>query len=141
MSTTMTTARRVRPGIAALWVVQVLLAASFVMAALPKVSGDPAMVDMFGTIGAGQWLRYVVGGLELVGAIGLLVPRLCGPAALGLAGLMVGATVTNVSVLGASPAIPIAYLLIAAVIVWFRRAALRSQAGRGVVCAGLYMPS
>lgn len=88
------------------------------------------MVDTFGTIGAGQWLRYVIGGLELVGAIGLLVPRLCGPAALGLAGLMVGATVTNVSLLGASPVIPIAYLLIAAVIVWFRLASIRTMVQR-----------
>ncbi|WP_329000284.1 DoxX family protein [Kribbella sp. NBC_00709] len=130
MSTTLTTARRVRPGIVALWVVQVLLAASFVMAALPKLTGDPAMVDMFNSVGAGQWLRYVTGTLELAGAIGLLLPRLCGPAAAGLTGLMVGATLTNVILLGASPAIPVAYLLVAAVIVWFRRASIRELARR-----------
>ncbi|WP_433157953.1 DoxX family protein [Kribbella sp. CA-247076] len=125
MSTTMTTARRIRPGIAVLWVVQVLLAGSFLMAALPKLSGDPVMVEMFGMIGAGQWLRYVVGGLELAGAIGLLVPRLCGPAAVGLGGLMAGAIVTNIAVLGASPAVPAVYLLATAVIVWFRRSTIR----------------
>jgi putative oxidoreductase len=130
MSTTMTTTRRVRPGIVALWVGQVALAASFAMAGLPKVAGDPVMVDLFDSIGVGQWLRYVIGALELAGALGLLVPRLCGPAALGLTALMAGATVTNIFVIDASPAIPIAYLLVAAVIAWFRRSAIRELVRR-----------
>ncbi|MBP2355087.1 putative membrane protein YphA (DoxX/SURF4 family) [Kribbella aluminosa] len=121
-----TTVRRVRPGTAALWMVQVVLAAMFVMAGLPKLSGDPVMVDIFDAVGAGQWLRYVVGVLELAGAIGLLVPRLCGPAALGLSFLLVGATLTNLVAIGASPAIPLGYLLMAAGIVWFRRASIQA---------------
>jgi uncharacterized membrane protein len=47
---------------------------------------------MFATIGIGQWFRYVVGALELAGAVGVLIPRLSGLAALGLIGLMAGAT-------------------------------------------------
>jgi uncharacterized membrane protein YphA (DoxX/SURF4 family) len=125
MSTTMTTARRVRPGIVALWVAQVMLAFFFLMAALPKLGSDPAMVEQFGSIGAGQWFRYLVGSLELAGAIGLLIPRLCGLAACGLVGVMVGATITNVVVLGISPAIPLAFLVLAASIAWFRRGSVR----------------
>ena len=45
--------------------------------------------------------------LELAGAVGLLVPRLVRAAALGLAALMVGATLTNVAVLHVSPAITV----------------------------------
>lgn len=126
MSTAMTTTRKVRPGVVVLWVAQVLLAAQFVMTALPKLSGDPVMVDLFNAVGVGQWLRYAVGVLELAGAIGLLVPRLCGLAALGLTLLLVGATLTNLIALGASPAIPIGYLLVASVIAWFRRASMRN---------------
>jgi uncharacterized membrane protein YphA (DoxX/SURF4 family) len=132
MSTATTTTRRVRPGVVVLWVTQVVLAAMFVMASLPKLTGDPVMVDLFNAVGAGQWLRYVVGALELAGAIGLLVPRLCGLAALGLAMLLVGATLTNIVALGASPAIPIGYLLVAAVIAWFRRESILAAA-RGLV--------
>ncbi|MFC6160800.1 DoxX family protein [Kribbella jiaozuonensis] len=132
MSTATTTTRRVRPGVVVLWVAQVVLAAMFVMASLPKLTGDPVMVDLFNAVGAGQWLRDVVGALELAGAIGLLVPRLCGLAALGLAMLMVGATLTNIVALGASPAIPIGYLLVAAVIAWFRRESILA-ATRGLV--------
>ncbi|HWD79358.1 MAG TPA: DoxX family protein [Kribbella sp.] len=129
MSTTMT-ARGVRPGVVTLWVVQAVLAVGFVMAALPKLTGDPAMVELFDAVGAGQWLRYVVGVLEIAGAIGLLVPRLCGLAALGLSLLLIGASLTNIVALGASPAIPIGYLLLAAVVVWFRRASIRALVRR-----------
>jgi putative oxidoreductase len=121
MSTTTTVARRVRPGVVGLWAVQVLVAFFFVMAALPKLTGDPATVEQFGSIGAGQWFRYLVGGVELAGAIGLLIPRLCGLAALGLVGLMIGATITNVLVLGISPAMPLVFLITAGAIAWFRR--------------------
>jgi uncharacterized membrane protein YphA (DoxX/SURF4 family) len=129
MSTTVTT-RRVRPGSVTLWAVQVVLAVGFVPTALMKLSGSPVMVDMFADIGAGQWFRYVVGTLELAGAIGLLIPRLCGLAALGLAGVMAGAVVTNVFVLGYSPVVALGYLLVAATIAWFRRSAIRELVRR-----------
>lgn len=132
MSTSTTSVRRVRPGAVALWAMQVLLAAQFVMASLPKLSGDAVMIDLFEVVGVGQWLRIVVGVLELAGAIGLLIPRLCGLAALGLSCLMVGAALTNVVVLGASPAIPLGYLLVAAVIVRFRRSSVLSVVRSGV---------
>ncbi|MET9312309.1 DoxX family protein [Kribbella sp. NPDC003505] len=123
MSTSVTTRRTVRPRTVALWMLQGVLAALFATAALPKLSGDPALVDMFARIGVGQWLRYLVGTLELAGAIGVLVPRLCRPAALGLVALMVGASATNLFVLGESPAIPLVYLAVAGAVVWFRRPA------------------
>jgi uncharacterized membrane protein YphA (DoxX/SURF4 family) len=91
------------------------------MAALPKLTGDPAMTEMFTTLGPGDWLRYLPGALEVAGAVGLVIPRLCGTAALGLTALMVGATFTNVVALGISPAIPLTYLVLAAVVAWFRR--------------------
>ncbi|TCC24054.1 DoxX family protein [Kribbella sindirgiensis] len=121
MSTSVSTRRTVRAGTVVLWVVQALLAALFVMAALPKLTGDPVMVDMFAAIGVGQWLRYAVGVLELAGAVGLLVPRLCRPAALGLVALMIGASATNIFLFGASPAIPLTYLAVAGAVAWFRR--------------------
>lgn len=86
---------RGRVGNVVLWALQVLLAAIFVMAAVPKFLGDPTMVATFEAVGVGQWLRYVTGAGEIAGAIGLLVPRLTGLAALGLVGVMIGATVTN----------------------------------------------
>jgi uncharacterized membrane protein YphA (DoxX/SURF4 family) len=57
----------------------------FVFAAAPKLVGQHTAMAMFSQIGAGQWLRYLVGTAELAGAIGLLIPRLAGLAAAGLA--------------------------------------------------------
>jgi putative oxidoreductase len=74
----------------ALWALQALLALMFAMAGLAKVFGDPAMVQMFATIGIGQWFRYVVGALEFSGAVGVLLPRLSGLAALGAGGARAG---------------------------------------------------
>lgn len=121
MSTTAerTSTRRART--VALWALQIVLAVQFAGAGLLKLSGDPAQVEMFTAIGAGQWLRVVVGVLEVVGAVGVLVPRLAGLAAAGLAALMVGATVTNVVVLGVSPVMPAVPLVIAAFVAWVRR--------------------
>ena len=83
-----------------LWAAQLLLAAFFLFAATgPKLTGSHQMVQEFGLIGAGQWLRYLVGTAELAGAIGLLTPWLAGLAAAGLAADMAGATIINATVL------------------------------------------
>ena len=102
-TTARVTAREARPRrltSTALWAAQILLAAFFVFgAALPKLTGSPSAVQEFGLIGAGQWLRYLVGTAELAGAIGLLTPWLAGLAAAGLAANMAGATIINATVL------------------------------------------
>jgi putative oxidoreductase len=113
-----------------LWTLQAVLALMFAMAGFAKVGGDPAMVEMFATIGIGQWFRYVVGALEIAGAIGVLVPRLSGLAALGLVCLMAGATLTNLFVLGANPLLPMVLLLVSALVAWSRWPQIRSPAGR-----------
>jgi putative oxidoreductase len=106
------------------WVLQVVLAVQFASGGVLKLVGDPRMVDLFTDIGAGQWLRYLVGVCEVAAAVGLLVPRLTAAAALGLTGLMAGAVITNL-LIGISPAMPAAFLLLAGVIVYTRRARLR----------------
>src|SRR5262249_7263790 len=78
-----------------LWAAQILLAAFFLFVAAPgKLTGSHGAVQEFGAIGAGQWFRYLVGIIELAGAIRLLVPGLA-----GLAADMAGATITNATVL------------------------------------------
>jgi uncharacterized membrane protein YphA (DoxX/SURF4 family) len=112
-----------------LWVLQVVLAFQFAGGGLLKLTGSPEMVDLFATIGAGQWFRYVVGTLEVAGAAGLLVPRLSGLAALGLAGLLVGATATNLFILGESPWLAIGLLVVSALIAWGRWSRTKAVAG------------
>jgi uncharacterized membrane protein YphA (DoxX/SURF4 family) len=100
------------------WVGRALLALVFLGAGASKLFGDPAMVWMFDQIGSGQWLRYLVGALEVAGAVGVLVPRLSALAATGLALLMTGAVVTNLAVLDAPPWSPLVLLVVAALVAW-----------------------
>jgi len=59
-----------------LWAGRPLLAVCFVSASVQKVAGTGYMVHLFGKIGAGQWLRYLIGVLEFAGAGGVLAPKL-----------------------------------------------------------------
>ncbi|MBT2211972.1 MULTISPECIES: DoxX family protein [Actinomadura] len=107
-----------------LWGAQILLAVFlFAGSALPKFAGQAEAVRTFEEIGWGQWFRYVTGAVEAAGAIGLVVPRLAGLAAVGLIGLMAGAAATQLLVLSAPwAALPAAFAVVFAVIAWDRRA-------------------
>ena len=122
MTTTATThsTALARAGTIARWGLQIVLAVQFASGGVLKLIGDAQMVDLFTDIGLGQWLRYLVGVCEVAAAAGLLIPRLAGPAALGLVGLMTGAVITNL-LIGVSPAMPLVFLLSAAVIAYTRR--------------------
>ena len=106
----------------ALWVVQVLLAAFYLMGAVPKILGDPVVLENFALIGFGPVATVVIGLLEVVGAVGLLVPRLCGVAALGFVGLMVGAVFFTVIGIGVGAAVlPAVLLVVVGGVAWARR--------------------
>lgn len=83
------------------------------------------MIEAFDEIGAGHWLRYLVGMLEVAGSVGLLVPRLSGVAALGLASLMIGAVITNI-IISAFSILAVILLLLSAAVAWGRRDRLRA---------------
>jgi uncharacterized membrane protein len=65
-------------------------------------------------------LRYLIGSLELAGAVGLLIPALSGLAALALSALMVGASITNAFVIHTSPLVPLVFLVISVLVAWGR---------------------
>jgi uncharacterized membrane protein YphA (DoxX/SURF4 family) len=82
-----------------IWVLRVLIAALFISASVMKLSGQPMMVQEFDTVGLGQWFRYLTGALELVGGIGVLIPRYSPLAALLLLLVDIGAFFAQVAVL------------------------------------------
>ncbi|MCO1578727.1 DoxX family protein [Crossiella sp. SN42] len=112
-----------RAGNIALWVLQGLLAAFFLIAAaIPKLVGEATAVAIFETLG-GDWFRLFIGVVELAGAIGLVIPRLAAVAGLGLVLLMIGATYYQVVVFG-TPVFAITTVtlgVLAGVIAWARR--------------------
>src|SRR4051794_2380589 len=86
-----------------LWVIQIGLAAMFLMAGGSKLAGVENMVQLYNTIGIGQWFRIVTGLIEVGSAIMLLIPALSGIAGLLLAATMLGAILTHIFIIGGSP--------------------------------------
>jgi putative oxidoreductase len=104
-----------------LWVLQIAAAGMFLMAGFSKLSGNAQMVGLFEAIGVGQWFRYLTGTLEVAGAILLLIPRTSGLGALMLVGVMAGAVMTHLFIVGGSPLMAIILLVVTAVVAWGRR--------------------
>ncbi|RSN17679.1 DoxX family protein [Streptomyces sp. WAC 05977] len=112
-----------------LWIVRVALAAEFLYSGYLLFAGGHTE-QTFAEIGLGQWLRYVTGVLEVGGAIGLLVPRLGGPSALLLAGVMVGASATELFILpDGGPVLPLVLLIACATLAWFLQDQTRALLG------------
>ena len=109
----------------ALWALQVLTAAAFVMAGLGALSGQPKIVETFDKIGTGQWLRYMTGGIEVASAILLLIPRLAPAGAALLVCTMTGAVLTHLSI-GGSPVPALVLSCFAAIILWGRFGTLKA---------------
>ncbi|MEP7065730.1 MAG: DoxX family protein [Gemmatimonadota bacterium] len=94
------------------------LGSLFVIAGLVKLSGMPFMVELFASLGLGQWLRYVIAAVELSGGVLLIARRLEYLAALALAAIMVGATAASMIVLGRSPIPPALTFIALLVLAW-----------------------
>jgi len=104
-----------------LWVLQIAAAGMFLMVGFLKLSGNAQLVGLFEAIGLGQWFRYLTGTLEVAGAFLLLIPRTSGLGALMLAGVMVGAVVTHLFIVGGSPLMAVILLVVTGVVAWGRR--------------------
>lgn len=77
------------------WVLAVVLAALYLVAAVGKLSG--AADGMFAGWGYPAWFATVIGVAELAGAIGLLIPRFTRWAVIGLSAVMAGAAYTHLA--------------------------------------------
>ena len=104
-----------------LWVLQIAAAGMFLMVGFLKLSGNAQLVGLFQAIGLGQWFRYLTGTLEVVGAFLLLIPRTSGLGALMLVGVMTGAVMTHLFIVGGSPLTAIILLVVTGVVAWGRR--------------------
>jgi len=115
---------------ALLWVLSIVTAGMFLLAGTLKLAGVEMEVQLFATIGIGQWFRYFTGLLEITGAIGLFIAALAPFAALLLATIMIGAITTNLFIAGGSPVAAIGLLASSLTIAWLRRSLLRRESFR-----------
>ncbi len=102
------------------WVLAILLAAAFAMAALGKLTGSAT--EMFAGWGYSAWFATVTGVLEALGAVGLLIPRTRSHAAVGLSAIMVGAMYTHVANgEGGQVVRPLVFLVVLGIVWWLQR--------------------
>lgn len=110
-----------------LWALQGLTALVFLFFGASKFARHQAYwVQLFATIGIGQWFRYFTGALEVVCSILLVIPRTSAIAAILLACTMAGAILTHSFVLHEPPIVnfgPVALMLVLALVAWRRLAA------------------
>ena len=105
------------------WALTIFLGLLFLFVGAVKLASARGMVQEFAEIGLGQWLRYVVGLLEVTGALGLFIPKFRFWAALLLACVMVGATATNLAILHmpGSARLTTMLLILTLAVAWLRR--------------------
>ena len=87
-------------------IAELALGLLFVVAGVVKLSGMAFMVELFASLGLGQWLRYATALVELTGGVLLIVGHMEYLAALALAVIMVGATAASIIVFDRSPIPP-----------------------------------
>jgi putative oxidoreductase len=113
----------------ALWVIQIVLAAAYLAAGFSKLAGTPEAMVIFDQVGLGDWFRYLIGTLEVVVAIMLLIPRLCGLAAVALLVLILVAIAAHVAIGDVNAVVFLVPLVLAAIVAVGRRDRIRLSGG------------
>lgn len=106
------------------WVLQGLLGLAFIASGIKKFTDLPGTIGMFSNLGLPGIVAYLVAGGEVLGGIGLLVPRFTRVAAMGLLLIMLGAVVMHATKIpgGIANGVPaIVLLLLLAVVLWLRQ--------------------
>lgn len=106
-----------------IWALRLLFGLGFLFFSFMKLSGKPAMVAEFNTVGLGQWFRYFTGTLELIGGVMVLIPRVSIFGAAVMLMVDLGALVAHLTVLGGDwiHAVIMAALLV--LLIYLQRAA------------------
>ena len=112
--------RRRRRQLLALECTELVLAGVFLIVGGAKLIGQRDMVELFRSIGVGQWLRYVTGVFEVGGAAFMIVPLASGSSAVVLGTVMVSATLVELFVLRRPPIAAMACLSAHTYVAWSR---------------------
>ncbi len=110
----------VRVRVVAAWALSIMLAFVFLNQAVPKLVGQPGMLQRFEEWGYSPRFASGIGMLELVGAALVLFPSLASYGAALLGVIMVGAIYTHLSTGVLSPAFAIQMLLLTAALMALR---------------------
>ena len=113
-------ARRRRRQLIALECTELLLAGVFFLVGGAKLIGRHDMIELFRSIGVGQWLRYVTGVFEVAGAAFMVIPLASGASAVALGVIMISATLIELFILRRPPIAAMACLSAHTYVAWGR---------------------
>lgn len=112
-----------------IWVLTVLLAVIFATTGAAKLTGtEPIALQAAAMRGFPEWIRIVVGTVEISGAVALFIPPLTAFAAAALAFLMVPATITQIVSGQPGALVPVVVGALLLLVAW-RRAPAAVSAG------------
>ncbi len=103
------------------WTVQVLLAVVMISAGLAKLTSVDSMVRMFQEIGLGQWLRILVGALEVVAGVLMFSNVYSAIGATIILMTMAGAILTHLFIIGGNGLPALVIGLLAALLLALKR--------------------
>ena len=112
------------------WILQALLAAMFIFSGGHKLMDLAGTTKMFAGMGFPGWFAGLIGGAEVLGGIGLLVPRTVRLAALGLIIIMLGAVFMHATKIpgGLASGVPAIVSLLLLVVVLVLRSRTETRA-------------
>ena len=114
------------------WALSIILAAIFLITGFSKLFGaGPISLAAASMHEFPHWMRLIVGIVEVVGAIGLLIPATASFTAVALAVLMVPAALTEYAGGTGHVYVPIIVLILLLVVAWRRNASQLSAGYRG----------
>jgi uncharacterized membrane protein YphA (DoxX/SURF4 family) len=117
-----------RVGTVMLWIVSGLLAVVMVGPGLQKFT-SPVWERMFRAWGYPDEFYLVIGAIEVIGGVGLLIPRVASYSAATLSVVMAGAAITQITQGGRSGVGEIVFAALLAVIAFVRRPAWMRRPG------------
>jgi uncharacterized membrane protein YphA (DoxX/SURF4 family) len=104
-----------------IWALSIVLAGIFLLAGVGKILGMETIgLQAAAMRGFPEWMRTLVGIVEIVGGVALLIPSVAAFAALTLSVVMVPATLTQYASGEGSVYVPIALLVLLLVLAWRR---------------------
>lgn len=109
-----------RAGKIVVWLVSALLAVAMVGPGVQKFTG-PVWERMFRAWGYPEGFYLVIGAVEVVGGIGLLIPRIAAYCAASLSVVMIGAAITQVTQGGRNAVGEFVFAALLAIIAFVRR--------------------
>jgi putative oxidoreductase len=106
------------------WTVQVLLAVVMISVGLAKLTSVDSMVRMFQEIGIGQWLRVVVGAVEVLAGVLMFSNVYSAMGATLILMTMAGAILTHLFIIGGNGIPALVIGLLAALLLALKRSDL-----------------